>query len=64
LNPCHYAALACLGHCHATLAHFNTALALYGKAQRLHPHAEGLREMIEEVTKRLARSPFYGGSPR
>ena len=62
LNPCHYAALACLGHCHATLAHLHTALALYRKAHRLHPHAEGLREMIEEVTKRLARSPFYGGS--
>ena len=64
LNPCHYAALACLGHCHATLAHLHTALALYRKAHRLHPHAEGLREMIEEVTKCLARSPSYGGSAR
>ena len=64
LNPCHYAALACLGHCHATLAHLNTALALYRQAQRLHPHAEGLGETIEEVTKRLDRSPFYGGAAR
>ena len=62
LNPCHYAALACLGHCHATLAHLKTALALYKKAQRLHPHAEGLRESIEEVTKCLAQPPVYGGS--
>ena len=63
LNPCHYAALACLGHCHVTLGHLDTALALYRKAERLHPRAEGLREAIEAVTRGLARSPSTGRRP-
>ena len=38
-------------------------LALYKKAERLHPRAEGLREAIEEVTRGLARSPSTGRRP-
>lgn len=56
LNPCHFAALAGLGHCHAASGCPAQALEAYHRTLALHPRIEGIRQSIHHVRQCLLRS--------
>jgi tetratricopeptide (TPR) repeat protein len=56
LNPMHFAAIAVLGHCDAAEGQCEAAMDYYRQALRIHPHAEGLTQAIEELQDLLAQT--------
>ncbi len=51
-DPCHFGALACMGHGHVHLGQLREALTCYRAALKLHPRMEGIRQSIEELQRR------------
>jgi len=51
--PCHFGALAGMGHCHAHLGRLQEAVESYERALEVNPHMEGIREVIGELRGKL-----------
>jgi tetratricopeptide (TPR) repeat protein len=51
--PCHFGALASLGHCHAHQGRLSEAVDFYERALAINPHLDGIREAIAELKKEL-----------
>jgi len=49
LMPCHFGALAGLGHCHAHEGQLTQALACYEKALAINPHMDDVRQAVEAL---------------
>ena len=53
--PCHFGALAGLGHCHAHLGNAREAIEAYERALQVNPHLECIRQTIEHLRGNLDR---------
>jgi tetratricopeptide (TPR) repeat protein len=53
LMPCHFGALAGMGHCYAHLNRPSEAIESYERALEVNPHLECIRQTIEELKKKL-----------
>jgi tetratricopeptide (TPR) repeat protein len=53
LMPCHFGALAGMGHCYAHLDRAREAIASYQRALEVNPHLECIRQTIEELRKKI-----------
>ena len=53
--PCHFGALAGLGHCHAHLGNAREAIEAYERALEVNPHLECIRQTIEHLRENLKR---------
>jgi tetratricopeptide (TPR) repeat protein len=53
LMPCHFGALAGMGHCFAHLDRAREAIESYERALEVNPHLECIRQTIEELRKKL-----------
>lgn len=62
-NPCHFGALAGLGHCYAVLGKLELALSAYRRALAIYPRMDGMRESIRQIRRGLARSQSADGFP-
>ncbi len=51
--PCHFLALAGMGHAHAHLGRLSEALECYQRALAVNPHMDCVREAVEELQQRL-----------
>jgi tetratricopeptide (TPR) repeat protein len=51
--PCHFGALAGMGHCHAHLNQLPEAIEFYEKALAINPHLNCVAETVCELKKRL-----------
>jgi tetratricopeptide (TPR) repeat protein len=54
LMPCHFGALAGMGHCHLHLDQLNLALRSYRRALDVYPHLHDVRQAAAEIECRLA----------
>ena len=53
LMPCHFGALAGLGHCYAHMDQPREAIESYQRALDVNPHLECIRQTIEELKKKI-----------
>ena len=53
LMPCHFGALAGLGHCYAHLGRPREAVESYRQALEVNPHLDCIRQSIEEIERGL-----------
>jgi tetratricopeptide (TPR) repeat protein len=53
LMPCHFGALAGMGHCYAHLDRPREAIANYQRALEVNPHLDCIRQTIEELKKKI-----------
>ncbi len=58
LMPCHFAAWAGLGHCHAQLEMIPQAIEAYEQVRELNPHMDGIAQALGDL-RRLARRRGY-----
>jgi tetratricopeptide (TPR) repeat protein len=49
LMPCHFGALAGMGHCYAHLGKTRDAIECYGRALKVNPHLDCIRQSIEHL---------------
>ena len=47
--PCHFGALAGMGHCYAHLGDCGRAIDCYEKSLSINPHMCGIREAVQEL---------------
>jgi len=52
LMPCHFGALAGMGHCYAHLGKAREAVAAYERALEVNPHLECVRQTVAELKSR------------
>ena len=52
--PCHFGALAGMGHCYAHLGRPREAIAAYERALQVNPHLDCIRQTIEHLRAQLA----------
>lgn len=55
LNPCHFGAMAGLGHCHAARGDLGAAEDAYRATLLLHPRLEGVRQSLQQIVEALPR---------
>jgi tetratricopeptide (TPR) repeat protein len=51
--PCHFGALAGMGHCHLNLGDLPKALKCYEQALSINPHLDCLNQTVSEIRSRL-----------
>ena len=61
--PSHFGAIACLGHCHMQLGHFEQALRSYQRALEINPHmatiAAAVRRLNEGIVRQNESSGYF-----
>jgi len=63
LMPCHFGAMAGLGHCYTHLDRLDEALACYRKTLEIHPRMAGVREAMERIISRRRTKVSLGEAP-
>ena len=53
LMPCHFGALAGMGHCYLHMDKLHHALRCYRRALDVYPHLEEVRQSVAEIERRL-----------
>jgi len=59
--PCHFGAIACMGHCYAQLNDMHRALACYREAVRIHPRLLGVRAALERLERSIGNVNDHSG---
>lgn len=56
LNPSHFGAASGMGQCYMKLKKIRAALRSYRRAHRIHPHLDGVKEVIASLVKILGET--------
>lgn len=59
--PCHFGAMACMGHCYAQLNDLYRALACYREAVHIHPRLLGVRSAMERLDRSIGNVNDHSG---
>lgn len=59
--PCHFGAIACMGHCFAQMNDLYRALACYREAVRIHPRLLGIRAALDRLERSIGNANDHSG---
>jgi tetratricopeptide (TPR) repeat protein len=59
--PSHFGAIACLGHCHMQLGHFEQALRSYQRALEINPHMATIAAAVRRLNDGIVRQNDSSG---